>query len=102
MVRNPPARWRQEPVKVATRITPVRAELATRSPLTFRTVAQMCGRLLWRQTLSRRPLCDFHDVIEVVRAMCKARGKQNWNCFYTELPDQHRACLTGHIRIAEE
>lgn len=40
---------------------------------TFRTVAKLCGRLLWIQSLTLKPLCSHHRVIAVLRRLAKQR-----------------------------
>jgi hypothetical protein len=48
---------------------------------TYRRVAQLTGRLLWRQSISRTPLCNFSEIIKITKHLMKEKGthKRTWD-----------------------
>lgn len=70
--------WRQLPRKIE-KWRPHFERLLSSKMVSFRDVAKCCGRLLWRQCLSRVCLADFHDVIRIIKRMAKERSNKHWD-----------------------
>lgn len=41
--------------------------------LSYREVSRLCGRFLWRQSLTLRPLCDFTRIIDIIKRSAHER-----------------------------
>lgn len=78
--------WRQKSTKVKKWI-PLFAQVLfsdpeertaakTSSTTTFRKASRLIGRLLWRQTISLKPLCDFRPIINVLKRISKLKFRQ--------------------------
>jgi hypothetical protein len=73
-------RWRASPSRAAKwKLTAEQMWLRmVNDQATFRDVAKLTGRALWCHSLSLEPLCELHDIINVLRRSAKARQNQRW------------------------
>jgi len=80
-------RWRQKQKGLANWEERFATALDPRT-CTYRSVARVCGRLLWRQSISRLPLCDFAPLMNIIRRLAKQRGTSSWDNRTSLLPEE--------------
>ncbi len=59
--------------------------------ISYRMMMRLCSRILWRQALSLLPLCDFADIINIMRQRSKDkhRGRHNWDSSFEMSAEEH-------------
>lgn len=70
--------------------------LNKQAKVSHRDVARICGRLLWMQSLSLRPLSRIHDVIKVLRHNAKCKGSASWDACFV-LGEEFQQLLIPHV-----